>query len=145
MGFHINEWRLCALILWSLFSRWENSFTRIGEKSERTCHLAWSSLLTETSHIWGRWISFSDGKYNPISQSSSGSLFSRWENSSSLTDRKSERTCYLAWSSLPTETIHVWERWISFQVYNILWNQQKRIGWYVFEIHCLFWINFIIY
>ena len=30
----------------SLFSRWENSPTPKGRKLERTCYLAWSSLLT---------------------------------------------------------------------------------------------------
>ena len=43
---------------WSLFSSWENPSTPTGGRSERTCYLAWSSLLTETSHVWGRWISF---------------------------------------------------------------------------------------
>ena len=45
----------------SLFRSWEKSPTPTGRRSERTCYLAWSSLLTETSHVWGRWISFSGG------------------------------------------------------------------------------------
>ena len=51
------------------------------------------------------------------------SLFSRWENLSTRKGRKSGRTCYLAWSSLPTETSHVWERWISFVV---IWGESAR-------------------
>ena len=43
---------------WSLFSRWENLSTPTGRRSERTCYLAWSSLLTNTNHVWGHWISF---------------------------------------------------------------------------------------
>ena len=42
----------------SLFIRWENLSTRTGRQSEKTCYPAWSSLLTETSHVWGCWISF---------------------------------------------------------------------------------------
>ena len=43
---------------WSLFSRWKNPSTPTGRESERTHYLAWFSLLIETSHVWGRWISF---------------------------------------------------------------------------------------
>lgn len=35
------------------------------------------------------------------------SLFSCWENSPTLTGRKSERTCHLAWFFLPPETSYV--------------------------------------
>ena len=37
----------------SLFSRWKNLSTSADGKSERICHLTWSSLLIETSHVWG--------------------------------------------------------------------------------------------
>ena len=42
----------------SLFRSWENLFTLTSGKSERINHLACFSLLTKTSHVWGRWISF---------------------------------------------------------------------------------------
>ena len=42
----------------SLFSYWENPSTTTGGKSERKCYLACLSLLTETGHVWRRWISF---------------------------------------------------------------------------------------
>ena len=45
-------------IMRSLFRSWENLSTLTSGKSERTNHLACFSLLTETSHVWGRWISF---------------------------------------------------------------------------------------
>ena len=41
------------LIPRSLFSRWENPSTPTGGRSERTCHLAWSSLLLKTTHVRG--------------------------------------------------------------------------------------------
>jgi len=37
----------------SLFSRWENSSTPTGGRSERICYLACLLLLLETSHVWG--------------------------------------------------------------------------------------------
>lgn len=40
-------------VLGILFNRWKNLSTRTGRQSEKTCYLAWSSLLTETSHVWG--------------------------------------------------------------------------------------------
>lgn len=49
----IIEAELCEFSQGSLFSRWEDLPTSTGGRSERTCHLAWSSLLTETSHVWG--------------------------------------------------------------------------------------------
>ena len=119
---------------WSLFSRWENLSTRTSRKSERTCYLAWSSLLTETSHVWGSWISFTNYpqthdepqvsinyvalprwfhvKHDRMVQP--WSLFRSWENLSTLTSGKSERINHLACFSLLTETSHVWGRWISF-------------------------------
>ena len=38
----------------SLFRSWENLSTLTSGKSERINHLACFSLLTETSHVWGR-------------------------------------------------------------------------------------------
>ena len=44
---------LLSLVHRSLFSRWENPSTPTGGRSERTCHLAWSSLLLKTTHVRG--------------------------------------------------------------------------------------------
>jgi len=38
----------------SLFRSWENLSTLTSGKSERINHLACFSLLTKTSHVWGR-------------------------------------------------------------------------------------------
>ena len=61
--FHVKQLGCCRNVVFhvkyrSLFSYWENPSTTTGGKSERTCYLACLSLLTETSHVWGRWISF---------------------------------------------------------------------------------------
>ena len=53
--FWTSQWRR---IHRSLFSRWENSSTPTGGRSERICYLACLLLLLETSHVWGGWISF---------------------------------------------------------------------------------------
>ena len=114
---------------WSLFSRWKNPSTPTGRKSERTHYLAWFFLLTETSHVWGRWISFNVSRETLefIQSCLWGWLCWRivkliqllGKNSSTPTRRKSERIYLLALSSLLLETSHVWGNWISYSEFLI--------------------------
>ena len=75
------------------------------------------------------WVMTSLGAFGSISNNDGWSLFSRWENPSTPTGGRSERTCYLACLLLFLETSHAWGGWISFDVTYDISSSFSREWW----------------
>ena len=68
-----------------------------------------------------------------------GSLFSCWENLSTPTGGRSERTCYLACLLLFLETSHAWGGWISFmeEWFHVKHDRMVELQEIAFRVRCL--------